>query len=212
MLEFYAQHFDTVELNNTFYKLPEEHALLGWRKGTPKNFSFALKGSRYLTHMKKLKDPGAGIERFFERANLLGNKLGPIVFQLPPRWGVNAERLQDFLAALPRRRRYAFEFRDPSWNDPQVLSILRRHRAAYCIFHLAGFESPLEITADFTYIRLHGPGGKYQGSYSDAELYAWARRIRKWNLRASYIYFDNDQSGYAAKNALRLKQFLARSG
>ena len=209
MLDVYARHFDTVELNNTFYKLPTEPALLAWRSETPKNFRFALKGSRFLTHMKKLTDTGLGIDRFFERAKLLGNKLGPIVFQLPPNFGVNRERLENFLKALPRRHRYAFEFRDPSWNDPAIFALLRRHRAAYCIFDLAGFQSPLEITADFTYIRLHGPGGKYQGRYSDAAVRIWAKRLRDWNLRTSYVYFDNDQCGYAVGNALRLKQLLA---
>lgn len=210
MLAFYTRHFDTVELNNTFYKLPTEAALAAWREGTPKNFRFALKGSRFLTHMKKLKDPEAGIERFFERATLLGKKLGPIVFQLPPNWGVDAGRLAHFLEALPRGHRYAFEFRDPSWNCADVFKLLRRHRAAYCMFDLAGFESPREITANFTYIRLHGPGEKYQGSYSAAALGAWARRLREWNLRAAYVYFDNDQSGYAAANARRLKEILSR--
>lgn len=208
MLEFYTRHFDTVELNNTFYKLPTEEALNSWRGGTPANFRFALKGSRFLTHMKKLKDAGQGIERFFERATLLGRKLGPAVFQLPPRWGVNVERLEDFLEALPRGHRYAFEFRDESWNRAEVFKLLRRHRAAYCIFDLAGFQSPLEITADFTYIRLHGPGAKYQGRYGEDALRAWTRRLRDWKLRAAYVYFDNDQAGYAAQNALRLKQML----
>jgi uncharacterized protein YecE (DUF72 family) len=209
MLEFYARHFDTVELNNTFYKLPGEAALELWRSGTPANFRFALKGSRFLTHMKKLTDTGRGIGRFFDRAKLLGRKLGPIVFQLPPNFRINPERLEHFLEALPSGHRYAFEFRDPSWNDARIYALLRRHKSAYCIFDLAGFQSPLEITADFTYIRLHGPGGKYQGSYSDASLRAWRRRLREWNLRASYVYFDNDQSGYAAQNALRLKEFLS---
>lgn len=211
MLEFYAQHFDTVELNNTFYKLPTEPALLAWQSGTPKNFCFALKGSRFLTHMKKLTDAGRGIDRFFDCANLLGKKLGPIVFQLPPNFGINPERFEAFLEALPRGHRYAFEFRDQSWNDPAIFALLRRHRAACCIFDLAGFQSPLEITADFTYIRLHGPGGKYQGSYSDAALRAWAKRLKEWNLRASYVYFDNDQSGFAAQNALRLKDFVKQA-
>lgn len=208
MLAFYAQHFDAVELNNTFYKLPSVDALKTWRESTPAQFRFAAKGSRFLTHMKKLTDTGRGIRRFFERADALGRKLGPIVFQLPPHWGVNIERLRAFLDALPGGHRYAFEFRDASWNTPPVYALLRKFRAAYCIFELAGFESPLEITADFTYLRLHGPGGPYQGSYDDRALRAWARRLREWNLRRSYVFFDNDQAGYAALNALRLKQML----
>ncbi|HTS76691.1 MAG TPA: DUF72 domain-containing protein [Bryobacteraceae bacterium] len=208
MLGFYAERFDIVELNNTFYRLPPEHAVEAWREESPRGFKFAVKGSRFITHMKKLKDPALALERFFERADLLRSKLGPIVFQLPPHWGVNVNRFGEFLLALPRGHRYAFEFRDPSWNHPQILRLMKKFRAAYCIFELAGAQSPLEITADFTYIRLHGPGGAYQGSYNDASLRAWARRIREWGLKHAYVFFDNDQSGYAAMNALRLKDLL----
>jgi len=208
MLAFYVEQFDTVELNNSFYRLPPKNSLRTWRESSPRSFRFAMKGSRFLTHMKKLKDTGRGITRFFQRANVLGEKLGPIVFQLPPHWGLNLERLQAFLEALPARHRYAFEFRDPSWNDRDVYKLLRSARAAYCIFELSGFQSPLEITADFTYIRLHGPEGPYEGSYDDRTLRKWARRIRKWNLRDAFVYLDNDEAGYAAQNALRLKEMI----
>ncbi len=208
MLEFYTRHFDTVELNNTFYRLPTPAAVAGWREGTPPRFCFAAKGSRFLTHMKKLKDAGTGIERFFERADLLGKKLGPVVFQLPPRWTADAERLEEFLDALPRGHRYAFELRDPTWHNPEIYAILRRHRVAFCIFEIAGFFSGVQVTTDFTYVRLHGPGGAYQGSYSDETLEQWAERIREWrrSLRSVYLYFDNDQAGFAVKDALRLRE------
>jgi uncharacterized protein YecE (DUF72 family) len=210
MLAFYAARFDTVELNNTFYRLPVPSGVETWRTSTPKNFLFAAKGSRFLTHMKKLQDAGPGLDKFFEHIGPLGRKLGPIVFQLPPSWEANAERLETFLAALPRRRRYAFELRNPTWHSEPVYRILRRHNVAYCIFEIAGFRSGLEITADFTYIRLHGPGAAYQGAYSAAALRGWAERLREWRkkLRAIYVYFDNDQSGYAVENALALKQML----
>ncbi len=210
MLELYQQHFDTVELNNSFYHLPLETALAEWRKRTPPNFCFAAKGSRFLTHMKKLKDTGQGIERFFSRIEILGRKLGPILFQLPPHWSSNAERLDEFLRALPRRRRYAFELRDPTWHNAEVYDVLRRHNAAFCIYELAGKRSGLEITADFTYVRLHGPGGPYQGSYSSRALRDWAERIRAWRRRldAVYFYFDNDQGGFAAHNAETLKSLV----
>jgi len=206
MLDFYAQHFDTVELNNTFYHLPQPGGLKNWRESTPREFHFAMKGSRFLTHMKKLKDPATGIERFFERADMLQEKLGPIVFQLPAHWEADPERLDTFLKALPRRHRYAFELRDPTWHSAEIYAILRRHRAAFCIFEIAGFRSGFEITTDFTYVRLHGPEGAYQGSYSESALRGWVERIREWQdkLRAIYIYFDNDQAGYAPKNALEL--------
>lgn len=210
MLEFYAQRFDTVELNNTFYRLPVESGLDKWREATPKDFCFAAKGSRFLTHMKKLKDPETGIGRFFERVDMLGRKLGPIVFQLPPSWEVDTDRLEGFLRALPKRHHYAFEFRNPTWHTEGVYRILRRHRAAFCIFEIAGFSSDLTLTADFTYVRLHGPEGAYQGNYSPQRLNRWAEQIREWRkkLGAVYLYFDNDQAGYAAQNALSLKRIL----
>jgi uncharacterized protein YecE (DUF72 family) len=207
-LSFYAQHFDTVELNSTFYRLPPPAAPAQWKKEAPAGFCFAAKGSRYLTHMKKLRDAEPGVEKFFERIRGLGNKLGPIVFQLPPQWPVNQERLDSFLRILPRRRKYAFEFRNASWNTAAIYRLLEKRNAALCIFHLDGVQSPIEATADFTYVRLHGPGGKYQGSYDDRTLRLWAKRIEKWQLAASYIYFDNDQAGYAPQNAQRLRQIL----
>ncbi|SRR5579883_789580 len=208
MLAFYARHFDTVELNNTFYKLPSKPAIETWRDATPARFRFAAKGSRFLTHMKKLTDTGRGVHRFFDCVDLLGRKLGPVVFQLPPNWGANVDRLEAFCGALPRGHRYAFEFREPSWNQEPVYRVLRKYRAAYCIFDLAGFQSPCEITADFTYIRLHGPGEKYQGSYDDRALRTWAKRLRDWNLRNAYVFFDNDQAGFAPRNAMRLREMI----
>lgn len=213
MLEHYTQHFDTVELNNSFYKLPAKSSLADWRESTPSEFHFAVKGSRFLTHMKKLKDAESGLERFLDAIDVLGPKLGPVLFQLPPNWDIDLERLHGFLNLLPHKRRWAFEFRNPTWNTNEMYKLLTRFNVAYCIFDLAGFMSPIEITADFCYVRLHGPGGKYQGSYSDETLRQWAGRIRKWreSLRAVYVYFDNDDSGYAPKNALQLKMFVQNS-
>jgi uncharacterized protein YecE (DUF72 family) len=210
MLSWYQQHFDTVEINNSFYRLPSKEGIESWRSATPPQFRFAVKGSRFLTHMKKLKDPVAGLEKFFSRIDLFKAKLGPILFQLPPHFGMNIQRLDDFLQALPRGHRYAFEFRDPSWNNPEIFQLLRKHKAAYCPFDLAGYQSPIEITTDFTYIRLHGPGNKYQGSYTDNALNNWACKINEWQtaLRAVYVYFDNDQAGYAAHNAIRLRELV----
>jgi uncharacterized protein YecE (DUF72 family) len=207
---FYVERFDTVEINNSFYRLPEESAFAAWRDATPEDFRFAVKASRFLTHAKKLKDPDQAIERLFERMLVLGPKLGSILFQLPPRWAVNLERLEAFLEALPRGHRYAFEFRDPSWHADSVYALLRRYNAAFCAFHLGGFESPIELTADFAYVRLHGPGGKYQGRYSPAELGRWAGLIGEWRrrLQAVYVYFDNDEAAYAAKNAAQLRRMV----
>ena len=212
MLAFYYERFDSVELNNTFYRLPTQVALENWRDSTPREFCFAAKGSRFLTHMKKLKDPDQGLKRFFDAIEVLGKKLGPVLFQLPPNWEVDIDRFEYFLKVLPKHHRYAFEFRNPTWNVKNIYELLASHRAGYCIFDLAGFQSPIEVTTDLVYVRLHGPGGKYQGSYSDEALSEWAHRIRKWRRehKSVYIYFDNDQAGYAAHNALKLRQLLDR--
>lgn len=210
MLAHYIQQFDTVELNNSFYHLPKRPALEAWRNSTPKGFCFAVKGSRFLTHMKKLKDPELGLSRFLSCAEILEQKLGPILFQLPPHWEVDADRLRDFMGYLPTYHRYAFEFRNETWNTQEIYELLATHNMAYCVFDLAGYQSPIEVTADFCYIRLHGPGGKYQGSYSQDALRRWAERIEGWRAeeKTVYVYFDNDQAGYAAENALTLKQLV----
>jgi uncharacterized protein YecE (DUF72 family) len=180
MLDFYARHFRTVEINNSFYRLPPENAVAAWRDSTPSGFCFAMKGSRFITHMKKLKDPAQAIERFMQRADLLKKKLGPIVFQLPPWWELNLPRLEEFLDALPKRHRYAFELRNETWRNETVYRVLRRHNAAFCIYELAGYHTDLTVTASFTYVRLHGPGGAYAGSYEESKLREWADRIRRW--------------------------------
>jgi len=211
MLAYYCERFDTVELNNSFYHLPKTSSLDSWRDSTPAGFCFAAKGSRFLTHMKKLKDPEQGLNRFLDAIEVLEQKLGPILFQLPPNWELDLDRLANFFTFLPREHRYAFEFRNASWSVPGTYDLLARHNIAYCVFHLAGTHSPIEVTADFAYVRLHGPGGKYQGSYSDEVLVGWAERIRKWRqeLKRIYVYFDNDEAGYAAQNALKLKELIA---
>jgi len=212
MLACYVRLFDSVEINNSFYKLPSEQTFQTWRESVPPNFCFAVKASRFITHNKKLKDPENALRNFLPRAEALKEKLGPMLFQLPPHWRVNVDRLRQFLEALPRTHLYTFEFREPSWNTGAVYQTLQEHNAAYCIFELAGFASPIELTADFAYVRLHGPGGKYQGNYSHDALRGWANRIASWgHLRAIHIYFDNDQAGYAPQNALELKRILSDS-
>jgi len=213
MLEFYLRDFDTVELNNTFYQLPKEETFDAWRDTTPHDFLFGVKGSRFITHMIKLKDAQRGLTNFLPRAERLGKKLGPILWQLPPGWKVNVERLEEFLSLLPQKHRYAFELRNETWMTDAVYEVLRKYNAAYCIYELAGYQSPLEITSDWTYIRLHGPTRfKYQGSYSDAQLETWAERIREWSktMKAIYVYFDNDDSAYAVRNALTLRKLVAK--
>jgi len=211
MLKFYSRHFNTVEINNSFYHLPGIATFEQWRLTTPKEFLFAVKGSRFITHMKKLKDPEDSTEKFFAGAKRLGPKLGPVLFQLPPRWHLNIERLAEFMAVLPRDQQYAFEFRDESWHVREVYNVLRRHNAAFCIFDLSGKETPHEITADFTYVRFHGPGeARYAGSYPSHALENWAQRLKAWgrDLRDVYIYFNNDVGGHAIKNAQALRELL----
>jgi uncharacterized protein YecE (DUF72 family) len=212
MLQWYVERFDTVEINNSFYRLPQLSALQLWCRQTPPNFCFAVKASRYITHNRKLKDPQNAVDKFLVVIDKLERRLGPILFQLPPSWKVNVERLDEFLTGLPSAHRYVFEFRNETWNVPEVYEVLRQHNAAFCIYELAGFQSPLEITADFTYVRLHGPGNKYQGDYSEDTLRGWADRIQQWgkNLKHIFVYFDNDQAGFAAKNALELRNMVAQ--
>lgn len=209
--DFYAKQFDTVEINNSFYRLPLNSTFESWHDKSPQNFLFAVKGSRFITHMKKLKDPASSSLKFFDGAERLGAKLGPILFQLPPRWRVDVGRLADFLAAMPQGHHYVIEIRDESWMVKEVYDTLRRYNTAFCIHDLARMQPPLEITADFTYIRFHGPGAaKYAGSYSDQQLRDWAARIRDWGekLTAVYAYFNNDIGGHAIWNALKLKELV----
>lgn len=211
-LEFYIGHFHTVEINNSFYRLPTEHAFSIWRDTVPPGFIFAVKGSRFITHMRKLKDPERTLPPFMERAALLEDRLGPILFQLPPHWHFNAERLKEFLAALPRNRRYTLELRDRTWINDEALKLLTQHNIAFCIYEFGGFISPKEITGNFVYIRLHGPGGPYQGRYDEKTLAGWAEDIGTWSRKGHdvYCYFDNDQAGFAALNALELQEMVAK--
>jgi uncharacterized protein YecE (DUF72 family) len=207
---YYQKFFDTVELNNPFYHLPPAKTFAGWRKATPRNFIFSVKASRYITHMKKLKPGKKSINLFFSHADKLEKKLGPVLFQLPPGWNINAERFEKFLSSLPKEHRYTFEFRNHSWYEEKIYALLEKHKIAFCIYELAGHLSPIRITTNFIYIRLHGPGDKYQGSYTDRQLKEWAVKCSEWIKQGKdvYVYFDNDQLGYAAFNAIRLKKLV----
>jgi uncharacterized protein YecE (DUF72 family) len=209
-LAYYARSFRTVEINNSFYRLPSEKALIHWRDTVQPGFFFAVKASRYITHIKKLKDPAESVSNFLDRVKILGKKLGPILFQLPPKWYVNLERLSSFLQVLPDGNRYGFEFRHPSWFDDRVYEILSDHNAGFCIYELNRRVSPKEVTADFVYVRLHGPDDPYQGQYDTRTLSGWAGAFSTWSSRGKEIfcYFDNDQAGYAAQDALKLKEML----
>jgi len=209
-LDRYSESFDTVEINNTFYQLPDPDTVATWRRTVPAGFLFSCKASRYITHLKKLTEPAKSTRRFFETIERLGNALGPILFQLPPRWHRDLTRLAAFLDTLPRRHRYVFEFRDATWFGDEVNHLLASHGAALCIYELGGFRSPIVATAGFVYLRLHGPGRPYQGRYDGRTLRGWARRCASWRRegRDVYCYFDNDQRGYAAIDAQRLRRMV----
>ncbi len=209
-LEFYARSFDTVELNNSFYHLPSENAFNNWREGSPDSFVYAVKVSRLITHLKKLRNVSMQLDNFMARAELLGDKLGPLLYQLPPNLHRNDGLLEEFLSGLPQGRRHVFEFRHASWVDTGVFQILRRHNVGLCVLDMPEFTTPLEATADFAYIRFHGSSGLYSSNYIDDELEGWAQRIRKLPraINTVYIYFNNDAEAYAANNALTLRQML----
>jgi len=211
-LEYYAQSFSSVEINNTFYHLPKKETLAAWRDTAPRGFLFAAKASRFITHMKKLKDPEKSLAPFLDVVEALGEKLGPILFQLPPRWKFQPSRLEEFLKTLPSRRRYAFEFRDPGWLNPAAYELLTKWKAAFCIYDFAGRQSPTAITADFIYLRFHGPEGPYQGQYGPQALARWAVQFLDWVKEGKevFCYFDNDEAGYAVADALRLKEAVQK--
>jgi len=209
-LSYFIQKFKTVELNNSFYRLPAIETFRNWYQATPHDFIFSVKGSRYISHLKKLILDKQAVDEFLDHVAHLKEKLGPILFQLPPRWEVNVERLSTFVSYLPKNQRFTFEFRNPTWYTEDIYQVLRQHHCAFCIYELAGHQSPEMVTADFIYIRLHGPGNKYQGNYTDKSLKNWAKECKCWQREGKdvYVYFDNDQAGYAAFNAQRLIELL----
>lgn len=209
-LQFYGKQFNTVELNNSFYHLPTEKAFVTWRESAPENFVFAVKVSRFITHLKKLRNIGSAVDNFLSRACLLQDKLGPLLYQLPPNMKRNDVVLENFLSSLPQEYRHVFEFRHESWIDDAVFEILRRYKIGLCVFDMPGFTCPPVATSDFAYIRFHGSGGMYASCYSDEELSRWAKKIARLGkeVEAVYIYFNNDAQAFAVKNALTLAGYL----
>lgn len=212
-LAHYANHFQTVELNTTFYGLPKEDTVRAWRDAVPEGFLFAVKASRFITHVKRLREVAEPLRNLFSRMELLEDHLGPVLYQLPPGWGCNLERLRSFLALLPKGRLHAFEFRDADWLREEVREALAERGCAWCEHDMGDLGSPPWPPGPFVYIRRHGPWGDYSGSYSEGELKALAKTARRHSRagRPVYIYFNNDQLAYAAKNALTLKESLASS-
>jgi uncharacterized protein YecE (DUF72 family) len=210
-LSFYAEHFSTVEVNNTFYRLPSAETFMEWRRQAPTGFVYAVKASRYLTHLKKLKDPAEPVERIVGRAGHLGPHLGPILYQLPPRWRCDVTRLRQFIAHLPTKLNHVFEFRDPSWCNEEVRFLLAQTGMSFCIHDMRGFQCPAWTTGPLVYIRFHGPTDlKYAGRYGQAQLRTWADRIRDFlsSGRDVYVYFNNDDQGHAVTDARELITLL----
>lgn len=206
--EHYARRFDAVELNNTFYRLPTARAVAGWRAQAPPGFLFAVKMSRFATHLKRLLDPRPVLRVFLRRMERLGPSLGPVLVQLPPGWRPELERLDAWLSVAPRRLRWAVEVRDRRWLGPDLYALLERHGAALVI-HDRLPRHPRRLTCGWTYLRFHGSG--YQGSYSSQALSAWARRIAAWLEQGIdvHAYFNNDLGGHAPRNALALRRYVA---
>ena len=209
-LRYYAGKLSCVEINNTFYKLPAAETLRSWSSHTPADFVFAVKAWRVITHRKKLKNCKDTVDTLLELSATLKDKLGPVLFQLPPHWYCNAQRLREFLGLLPEDYRYTFELRDPDWHNDEIYALLIEHNVAFCIFELGDVRSPQVCTADFVYIRLHGPQGPYAGSYSARALRRWAEKLSGWQAQGKdvFIFFDNDEAAYAVKNALLLDKLL----
>jgi uncharacterized protein YecE (DUF72 family) len=211
-LTWYASQFSATELNAPFYRTPTPEAVRGWVEQTPGDFVFAWKASKFITHWKRLSERSENsIELLESRLKVLGCKAGPVLFQLAPRFEANRERLASFITMLPKRRRYVFEFRHPSWYDDAILDLLREHDVALCISDHHHAPAPWEVTARHVYLRPHGPGGRYQGSYRADVLRTWARRIEHWRRagRDVFCFFDNDQKSAAPKDARRLAELVA---
>jgi uncharacterized protein YecE (DUF72 family) len=209
-LGLYAERFDTVEVNATFYRLPTRKAVASWVSTTPDEFVFAVKASRYLTHVKRLRELGPGLERFLDRIEPLvrSPKLGPLLWQLPPTFRRDDERLAEALGRLPRLE-HAFEFRHPSWFEDDVYSLLREHGAALVIGDdpRRPFQTH-ELTAPWTFLRLHRGSRGRRGNYSERELHEWAQRIHGRPVDRAYLYFNNDWEAFAVRNAERLRELL----
>jgi uncharacterized protein YecE (DUF72 family) len=208
--EYYAARFDTVEVNNTFYRLPERATFAAWAQRAPPGFVFAVKASRFLTHMKKLKDPEEPIARLFSRMRALGPHLGPVLYQLPPGWKVDVERFAHFLDALPRDVRHVVEFRDTSWYSPEIFRLMERRGVALCLHDMQGSATGHARVGPLVYVRFHGTAGKYGGGYSESRLRGWADWLNDQRANGCDVYacFNNDVGGHAPRDAITLRRLL----
>jgi uncharacterized protein YecE (DUF72 family) len=213
-LEYYAGQFDTVEINNTFYRLPPPDTFVGWERRVPRGFAFAAKASRYLTHVRRLRDPKEPLARFWRRARRLGDHLGPVLYQLPPRWRPDQERLEAFLDAVPRGEAQAVEIRDRRWYRPELSTALQKAGVALCLHDMPDSAPRPDPVGPLVYVRFHGAGARYGGRYSPQRLTAWSGRMAAWAESGLpvWAYFNNDIEGQAVRDADRLRTLLARRG
>ncbi len=210
-LQFYASQFPTAELNGVFYRTPTREAVRSWREQTGNDFVFSWKASKFITHWKRLSENSVNsLELLESRLALLGDKAGPILFQLPPNFTADRERLASFVKLLSRKRRYSLEFRHPSWYAAPILKLLRDENISLCLSDHHDAPAPWKRTADFVYVRGHGPGGRYAGHYRSNTLRNWAGRITLWKKQGCdvFVYFDNDQKSAAPADAIKLRQLL----
>ena len=210
-LEHYASVFDTVELNNSFYRLPDADQFAQWGRRVPAGFRFAVKASRYLTHIKRLREPQEPLDRLWTRARHLGPRLGPVLYQLPPRWTADLERLGAFLRAAPKDPQ-AIEFRDRRWYGESTFALLDQAGMALCLHDMPGSATSPRQVGPLVYVRFHGAGSRYGGSYSSQRLSAWADRMVEWARGGLpvWAYFNNDAAANAVRDADRLRTFVAR--
>lgn len=218
-LDYYASRFDTVEANGTFYRLPSPETFAAWKQQTPPGFVMAVKASRYLTHLKRLREPEEPVHRFFDHASRLGVRLGPVLYQLPGHFHKDLDRLRHFLDVLPRRLRlggrlrpiqHVIEFRHVSWYDDEIYRLLAGHGIALCQHDRTGSGIEGDVVGPFVYVRFHGTGGDYHGSYGEPTLRRWAvRLVNAWRGgRDVYAYFNNDPGAVATENALTLRRLV----
>ncbi len=211
--EFYAETFDTVEINNSFYRLPPPETFRKWRDQAPQGFRYAVKANRFITQAKKLKDCAEPLERMLAPTRELGPTLGPILYQLPPSLRINLARLADFLSLLPKDLTHVFEFREPSWLTDETFALLERHGASFCVHDMPGSATPRVATGKAAYLRFHGNGGKYWGRYSDAQLLGWSDWLTEQAKagRAAWAYFNNDIDAHAIHDAQTLKAMVRQA-
>jgi uncharacterized protein YecE (DUF72 family) len=206
--EKYSNAFDTVELNTTFYHLPLESTIKNWKKNAPKEFHFAAKASRLITHYKRLKDCEEALDVYYSRILGLGKKLGPILFQLPPQFARDDDRLIAFLKLLPKKLTHIFEFRNHTWWHEDVYAILRKNKIGFCAYHKFKEKTPIITTSNHFYMRFHGTAPGFAGAYNTRQLSNWGKKISEAGAKEAWIYFNNDVGGHAPQDALKLRKIL----